>query len=157
MAPSPKPTGPAGFKGLHSNIFPEPFFIFGVQKQQASPPLANGRGSSDTPPRWAAPAAFGAHMERYFIDLRDVNGVIADDEGAQFDHLEDALEEAKESARDLAKQYLDNRRSVTEACVEIRNAKGQTVATLTVQEVMAHPVHPAFKSKCADKPQQGHH
>ena len=40
-------------------------------------------------------------MARYFIDLRDTQGMVCDDEGAEFDHVEDALEEAKDSARDL--------------------------------------------------------
>jgi hypothetical protein len=40
-------------------------------------------------------------MARYFIDLRDTKGMICDEEGAEFAHVEDALEEAKASARDL--------------------------------------------------------
>jgi hypothetical protein len=30
------------------------------------------------------------------------------------------------------------------------------VAVLTVAEVLEHPVHPAFKSNCADSPRPGH-
>jgi hypothetical protein len=96
-------------------------------------------------------------MTRYFIDLRDVHGTITDDEGAEFDHLEDALEEAKASARDLVKQCVDNRIPLNSTCVEIRNTDGQTVATLTVAEVLEHPVHPRFKSECSDLPRPGHH
>jgi hypothetical protein len=96
-------------------------------------------------------------VAHYFIDLRDTKGMVCDDEGADFDHVEDALEEAKASARDLVKQYVDNRVPLDESCVEIRDIDGRTVATLTVAEVLAHPIHPAFKSHCSDAPKPGHH
>ena len=98
----------------------------------------------------------GDRMARYFIDLRDSDGTIPDDEGAEFAHLEDALEEAKASARDLVKQYLDNRLALGTVCVEVRDIKGDTVAALTVAEVLAHPVHPHFKTECAELPKDGH-
>jgi hypothetical protein len=96
-------------------------------------------------------------MARYFIDLRDTKGMILDHEGAEFEHIEDALSEAKASARDLVKQYLDNLCPLDETCVEVRDVNGRTVATLTVAEVIAHPTHPAFKSRCSDAPKPGHH
>ena len=83
--------------------------------------------------------------------------MIPDHEGAEFDHVEDALEEAKASARDLVKQYVDNFVSLDETCIEIRDVDGRTVATLTVAEVLAHPVHPAFKNRCSDAAKPGHH
>jgi hypothetical protein len=96
-------------------------------------------------------------MARYFIDLRDIKGMVCDEEGAEFDHVEDALEEAKASARDLAKQFVDNRIPLDETCVEIRDVDGKTIATLTVAEVVAHPIHPAFKNRCSDAPKPSHH
>lgn len=95
-------------------------------------------------------------MTRYYIDLRDAKGMVCDYEGADFDHVEDALEETKASARDLVKQFIDNRLPLDESCVEIRNVDGRTVASLTVAEVLAHPIHPAFKSHCTDAPKPGH-
>ena len=95
-------------------------------------------------------------MTLYFIDLRDAAGMIRDEEGAEFPTLEEALNEAKASARDLVKQYMDNRTPLAESCVEIRDQKGQVVAVLTVAEVLDHPVHPAFKSQCGDRPAPGH-
>jgi hypothetical protein len=95
-------------------------------------------------------------MAHYFIDLRDVGGLIRDDEGAEFPSLEQALDEAKASARDLVKQYLDDRISLTETCIEVRDDQGRTVATLTVAEVLQHPIHPAFKNRCSDQPAPGH-
>ncbi len=96
-------------------------------------------------------------MARFFIDLRDTKGMVYDDEGTDFDHVEDALKEAKASARDLVKQYVDNRVPLDESCVEIRDVDGRTIATLTVAEVLAHPIHPAFKNHCSDAPKPGHH
>jgi len=95
-------------------------------------------------------------MAKYFIDLRDGNGLIRDEEGSDFARLEDALDEAKASARDLVKQYMDTKVPLTATCVEVRNQAGQIMATLTVAEVLAHPVHPEFKDNCADIPAQGH-
>ena len=96
-------------------------------------------------------------MARYFIDFWDRYGMVRDEEGANFAHLEDALEEAKASALDLAKQYMDNRLSLSDTCVQVRDEQGKTVASLTVAEVLAHPMHPAFKNGCSDAPQRGHH
>ena len=95
-------------------------------------------------------------MAWYFIDLHDGNGVIRDDEGADYDHLEDALDEAKASAndvvRELSRRHKNKRLSLSDTCVEIRDEAGQTVAALTVAEVMAHPVHPHFRNECAPIP-----
>ncbi len=46
-------------------------------------------------------------MPRYFIDLRNKGGMARDEEGSDFAHLEDALTEAKDSARDLVRQFMD--------------------------------------------------
>lgn len=95
-------------------------------------------------------------MARYFIDVRDSQGMVRDEEGALFSDIEEALEEAKASARDLVKQYLDNKIPLTETCIEVRDTESRTVATLTVAEVLSHPVHPEFKEECGDVPQPGH-
>jgi len=95
-------------------------------------------------------------MPRFFIDLRDQTGLIRDEEGAIYEHIEDALDEAKASARDLVRQYMDNRIPLSTSCVEVRDVKGRTVATLTVAEVLDHPVHPAFKNGCSEEAKPGH-
>jgi hypothetical protein len=95
-------------------------------------------------------------MVRYFIDLRDADGMIHDDEGAEFASLEEALNEAKDSARDLVKQFMDNHTPLGETCVEVRDPEGRVVAVLTIAEVLEHPVHPAFKHSCAERPAPGH-
>jgi hypothetical protein len=95
-------------------------------------------------------------MPHFYIDLRDDAGTIRDEEGASFTDIEEALDEAKATARDLAKQLISNRKPLSQSCVEIRDTQGRTVAVLTVAEVLDHPVHPAFKNKCNDKPAPGH-
>ena len=95
-------------------------------------------------------------MPRFFIDLRNRDGLVKDEEGAIYSHIEDALDEAKASARDLVQQYMDDRIPLGTSCVEIRDVQGRTVATLTVAEVLEHPVHPAFKNDCAEVPKPGH-
>ena len=82
--------------------------------------------------------------------------MIRDDEGADFTGLEAALDEAKASARDLVKQYVDNRVALGESCIEVRDDQGRRVAVLTVAELLEHPVHPAFKNNCSDRPAPGH-
>jgi hypothetical protein len=95
----------------------------------------------------------GVPMAHYFIGLRDVNGMVRDEDGAEFAHLEEAQNKAKESARDVIRHYVDNRVPSTATCIEVRNDRCRIVATLTVAEVIEHPLYPEFKSSCADIPQ----
>ena len=37
-------------------------------------------------------------MPKFYIDLRDKTGIVHDEEGAEYKHIEDALNEAKASA-----------------------------------------------------------
>lgn len=96
-------------------------------------------------------------MPRFFIDVRDRAGLVKDEEGSIYSHIEDALDEAKASTRDLVQQYMDNRIPLGATCVEVRDVQGRTVATLTVAEVLEHPAHPAFKNHCSDDAKPGHH
>ncbi len=95
-------------------------------------------------------------MPRYYIDLRNPGGMTRDEEGADFSHLEDALTEAKDSARDLVRQYMEARTPLGETCVEVRDTQGRVVAVLTVAEVLEHPLHPAFKNSCGERARPGH-
>jgi hypothetical protein len=94
-------------------------------------------------------------VPKYYIDLRDQSGLIRDHEGRNFADLEAALDEAKASARDLVRQYMDRQIPLSETCVEVRDNTGQTIAAVTVSEVLQHPVHPDFKSRCAEFPRDG--
>jgi hypothetical protein len=95
-------------------------------------------------------------VPRFFIDIRDGHDLVCDEEGAVYGHVEEALSEAKASARDLVQQYVEDRMPLGATCVEVRDAQGRTVASLTVAEVLDHPVHPAFKNACDDTPAPGH-
>lgn len=94
-------------------------------------------------------------MPRFFIDLHDPRGIVKDEEGAFFEHIEDALDEAKASARDMVQQYMDARTSLKQTCVEVRDVQGRTVASLSIAEVLDHPLHPAFQQSCAELPRSG--
>ena len=85
-------------------------------------------------------------MAHYFIDVRDSHGVTRDKEGADFRNIEDALEEAKASARDLIKQHVDDQVPLNEMCIVVRDDRGSTVATLKIAEILDHPIHPEFKN-----------
>jgi len=67
-------------------------------------------------------------MTRYFIDVRDAHGTISDEEGSDYSDLEDALQEAKESARDVIHQYVRDRTPLGATCVEVRDEQGRVVA-----------------------------
>lgn len=95
-------------------------------------------------------------MRHYFIDVRDAQGMVRDEEGADFAHLEDALDEAKASARDLTKQYVDDKVSLTAICIEVCDSASRTIATLTAVEILAHPNHPEFKNHCSDMQKHKH-
>jgi hypothetical protein len=91
-------------------------------------------------------------MPRFFIDLHDQKRDSPRPGGADYPHLEDALDEAKASARDMVRQYMQDRVTPHDTCVEVRDHQGRTVASLTVAEVLEHPSHPAFKQRCSDAP-----
>lgn len=95
-------------------------------------------------------------MPHYYIDLRDGKERIPDDEGADYSSLEEALTEAKESARDIVQQYAKGQIPLRDTCVEVRDIEGRIIAALTVAEVLNHPIHPAFKNDCSDQPMPGH-
>jgi hypothetical protein len=95
-------------------------------------------------------------MATYFIDIRDADGVVRDAEGASYSGLEEALSEAKASARDLIRQYMERQLPLGAACVEVRDIQGTIMASLTVAEILEHPSHPFFKNDCSDSPDPGH-
>jgi hypothetical protein len=87
-------------------------------------------------------------MTKYHFNVVDRHGTIPDEEGTNFRFFSQALTEAKESARDLAKYLLTNKTVLIEQCVEITDEGGQTLAALPVVEVLRHPNFPRFQEKC---------
>jgi len=75
-------------------------------------------------------------MALFFIDLCDGAGVVPDEEGAEFDHIEAALAEARASAQDLLNQYGHDQDAVSGARVQVRDAAGKTVAAVKVVDVL---------------------
>jgi hypothetical protein len=53
------------------------------------------------------------------------------------------------------RQYMDNKIPLSATCVEVRDTDGRKVATLTVAEVLQHPI-PEFENECSDTPRVGH-
>ena len=94
-------------------------------------------------------------MTKYFFHIQDQFGHIPDEEGAEFESLDQAKEEAVATARDIAKQWLYQGHSPDDPCVEIRNSDGEVITALSVREVLAHPVHPKFQPDC--EPQNAAH
>lgn len=93
-------------------------------------------------------------MPKFFIDLHDPRGIVKDEEGAFFEHVEDALDEAKASARDMVQQYMHAGTSLKSTCVEVRDVQGRIVASLSIAEVLDHPLHPHFHQSCAEIPRR---
>ena len=87
-------------------------------------------------------------LARYHFNVVDRHGTIPDEEGANFAFFSQALTEAEDSARDLAKHLLENRVVLLEQCVEIIDDAGRTVAALPVIEVLRHPKFPNFQKHC---------
>jgi len=85
-------------------------------------------------------------MPRFFFNVRDHYGVVPDKEGCDLHGLSDALDEAKNSARDLAKQYIDSQKCFDQSCIDISDEGGVVVAALYVREIVDHPVFPKFSS-----------
>jgi len=87
-------------------------------------------------------------MARYYFYIVNNGEVIADLEGDEFPDLPSAKVEAVASARDVARQQIAERRSLKDACIEIRDANGRVLASVDIQEVLDHPVLPGFESQC---------
>jgi len=87
-------------------------------------------------------------VAKYHFNIVDRRGVVPDEEGTDYRFFMEALKEAKESARDLAKHIIDNRTVLLEQCVEVTNDEGQVLAALPVVEVLRHPHFPKFRKNC---------
>jgi hypothetical protein len=87
-------------------------------------------------------------MATYHFNVVDRRGAVPDEEGSDFQFFTEALKEAKDSARDLAKQLLDNETVLLEQCVEVTDHAGNVLAALPVVEVLRHPHFPKFQKHC---------
>jgi hypothetical protein len=87
-------------------------------------------------------------MSRFFFHVREGERLVRDEEGSECPDLAAAREEAKASARDLAKQYLDDRTAPDPLCVEICDAAGRVLTVLPMAELLDNPAAPAFHEHC---------
>jgi hypothetical protein len=106
-----------------------------------------GTGTVDFPPRFNAVYAESA-VAKYHFNVVDRQGVVSDEEGSDFQFFTEALREAKDSARDLAKHLLDSQTVLLEQCVEVTDNAGNVLAALPVVEVLRHPHFPKFQNHC---------
>lgn len=87
-------------------------------------------------------------MPRFYFTVYDRSRKVPDREGTECEDLASAKLEAVTSAKELAKQAIDNDVAPGTICVEILNERGEIVSALTVQEVIDHPISPAFSASC---------
>jgi hypothetical protein len=71
----------------------------------------------------------------FFFSIRDPQGLICDEEGSECHDVADALDEAAASARDLAKQYIDARKTFAGCSIEVCDAKGVLLASVPILAV----------------------
>jgi len=96
-------------------------------------------------------------MPRYFFHIADGSDLILDEEGSMLPDLEAAKAEARASARDIARQAIAQRRRPSDACVEIQDAEGRVLLSLSVEEILEHPRNPAYRETCGVSPKEGLH
>ena len=92
-------------------------------------------------------------MPLYYFHIYQRGTLIRDEEGTFCSDLDAAKHEASASAADLARQAVAGGEAVDELCVEIHDAQERVLAGLTLQEVLSHPVHPAFTPSCGITPE----
>jgi hypothetical protein len=89
-------------------------------------------------------------MPKYFIDMRNKQGLAKDERGVRYKYLEDAIEDAKASSRVSLHEYIDDQPPLTEICIKIRDVQGRTVVALTLGEILQDRVHSMFKNDLAE-------
>lgn len=94
----------------------------------------------------------GAHVPRYFFNIVHQGSVTADHEGQELDDFEHAKAEAIASARDVARQDIAERRSLRDACIEIRDGTGRILGAVNIRDVIDRPGEPDFGQACRTPP-----
>jgi hypothetical protein len=97
--------------------------------------LRNGTGTY-----WAVNAfpirQEGWNMPRFYFHICDDEGMSRDEEGTELPDLDAARREARASARDLASQYLKNRKPITGQTLQIADETGKVLETMEVRAVL---------------------
>ena len=69
-------------------------------------------------------------MARYYFDVQDGKPLVRDDEGAEFDSLEAAVQAAARSAAEIGTSRLA-KGNFSDVVIEVRDEQNQRVATVT--------------------------
>jgi len=69
-------------------------------------------------------------VARYYFDVQDVKPPVRDDEGSEFDSLEDAVQAAARSAAEIGTGRLA-KGNFSDVVIAVRDEKNQRVATVT--------------------------
>jgi hypothetical protein len=75
-------------------------------------------------------------MPRYFFNLRDGDEFVPDEEGRHFPDLQHALEEARQSARDILAEQLRLGQKLDGQFIEIANETGAVLEKVTFKSVV---------------------
>ena len=79
---------------------------------------------------------------RYFLHIRDVDGLVSDEEGSDLPDIMAARNEARATARDLAMEDLKRGGAVLDRRIEIA-ADDEVIETMTVRSVtFGHRLQP---------------
>lgn len=91
-------------------------------------------------------------MDRYFFHIIDKGELVRDEEGTLCADFPCAVEEAKASAKDLARQGIGSGVSPENVCVEIQDEEGKILGALTLMEVIRDPSNPHLQVDCNTPP-----
>ena len=69
-------------------------------------------------------------LARYYFDIQDEAQVVQDDEGAEFDSLDAAVQGAARSAAEIGTSRLA-KGDTSDVVIEVRDERGQRVFTVT--------------------------
>jgi hypothetical protein len=75
-------------------------------------------------------------MPRYFFHLHDGDELVPDEEGRYFPDLDHALEEARQSARDILAEQLRLGQKLDGQFIEIANDDGEVLDYVTFRSVV---------------------
>ena len=75
-------------------------------------------------------------MPRYFLNIRDGEAFVPDEEGRYFPDLDHAVEEARQSARDLLADQLRAGEKLDGQRIEIVDSSGRVLHQVTFKSVI---------------------
>lgn len=75
-------------------------------------------------------------MPRFFFNVHDGDEIIRDHEGVDVPALDDAIEEARQAARDLLAERVKHGAAIDSQAFEVLDDKGKAVLTLPFRSVL---------------------